>query len=179
MSSVSMRASTSIELRPTDVRQAVIVSRSPMYTGCLKIILSMATVTQRLREWRIATAPPASSTKRKIAPPCTLPQTLASGGCIERAMTICDSPTVFPLIFSDASFSMPGCPYHLQYAHSFIRYNEWQLGKAPLQLLVHHTRGLGYSHAPLFDCRRVAWPVLVGHYRRPAGWAFGKPRGYR
>src|SRR5689334_4084720 len=56
----------------------------------------MATVTQRQREWRTATAPPHSSTMRRIAPPWTLPQVLASGGCIERAMTVRDSATVLP-----------------------------------------------------------------------------------
>src|SRR5579875_161858 len=43
----------------------------------------------------MAAAPPASSTIRMIAPPCTLPHTLASGGCMARAITVRDSSTVF------------------------------------------------------------------------------------
>ena len=55
------------------------MTSSPTKTGWRKVIRSIAAVTTRWPECRIAAMPATSSHSFMIVPPCTLPAVLASG----------------------------------------------------------------------------------------------------
>ena len=76
--SASTRTPTSIEVRQTALTLAEQIRSSPMLTGCMKVIRSIAAVTTRLPEWRIPAIPATSSQSRITTPPWTNPAELAS-----------------------------------------------------------------------------------------------------
>ena len=74
-------------MRQAAFTEARTVTSSPTNTGCRNVIRSIAAVTTRFPEWRIAAIPATSSHSFMIEPPCTLPAVLASGMPIQRVST--------------------------------------------------------------------------------------------
>src|SRR6266550_109782 len=93
MSSVSTRTPTSIEEHPTKLSDAFTVTREPSWTGSMKLISSIATVTTGPREWRMAASPAALSTSFMMTPPWTKPARLASSMPMFCESTTWDSRT--------------------------------------------------------------------------------------
>ena len=76
--SASTRTPTSIEVRHAAFTLAVQVTSSPTLTGRMNVIRSIAAVTTRLRQCRIAAMPATSSQSFITIPPWTNPAELAS-----------------------------------------------------------------------------------------------------
>ena len=77
-SSDSTRTPTSIEVRQAAFTDALTVTRCPTNTGWRKVMRSIAAVTTRVPQWRMAAIPATSSQSFMIDPPCTLPAVFAS-----------------------------------------------------------------------------------------------------
>lgn len=77
-SSDSTRTPTSIEVRQAAFTLALTVTRWPTKTGWRNVMRSMAAVTTRVPQWRIAAMPATSSQSFMIVPPWTLPAVFAS-----------------------------------------------------------------------------------------------------
>ena len=95
--SASTRTPTSIEVRQAAFTFAEQVTSSPTLTGRMNVIRSMAAVTTRLRQWRIAAMPATSSQSFITIPPWTNPAELASPIPIHLTRTASESAAGFGL----------------------------------------------------------------------------------
>src|ERR1041385_3301447 len=86
-----MRTPMSMLVWPTWRTGALMGRMWPMYTGSRKSMRSRLTVTTLgTRAWRHAATAAASSMYFRMAPPCTLPYTLASSGVISFDIVVAD-----------------------------------------------------------------------------------------
>ena len=93
--SASTRTPTSIDVRQAAFTLAVQVTSSPTLTGRMNVIRSIAAVTTRPRQWRMAAIPAASSHSFITTPPWTNPAEFASPIPIHLTNTAFDAEAAF------------------------------------------------------------------------------------